>query len=311
MLPDWNRTETDGPQVRTRASMGLVAMCLLLAFNGCAWRRGNADLLEARLHQQEQSISRLESQLESSYSDLAAARADADAVRNQLQARGESTLLPEQADVLYRVNGIRFQKLLTGGLDRDGAPGDEMLTAVLMPVDGDGESLKLPGTIELTLLDLSLPTDQQRIGNWWFSADESRAYWHSGFLGSGFRFSLPWQQIPSSKNLILHARLTTTDDRQFDTSTELKVQEPTLLVKNGGSDSTVVGRPTSNAGRVRPVRFESAERSVPIPIPEAQPSVDSDEFNPFAPPQRDSATGDRGVIDTSDSWTEFNRPQIR
>ena len=39
---------------------------------------------------------------------------------------------------LGQVEGISLNKYLTGGLDRDGVPGDEMFAAFVVPTDADG-----------------------------------------------------------------------------------------------------------------------------------------------------------------------------
>ncbi len=102
-----------------------------------------------------------------------------------LTYRAHRLLLPEQADALFRAKGIRIQKWMTGGLDRDDQPGDELLSAVIVPHDDDGETVKLPGTIQLRLLDPAMTEDGQRIGEWTFTSEESRRHWHKGMIASG------------------------------------------------------------------------------------------------------------------------------
>jgi hypothetical protein len=184
---------------------------------GCA-TRGNVELLESRLRLREDRMVDLESDLTSARTELAAARRESNDLRTQLAGRGETPLLPEQADVLYRASGIRFNKLRTGGVNSDGSSGDDLLTAVLVPHDGDGEPVKLPGEINLQLFE---PTDTQsmrQIGNWTIGVENSHDHWHRGFLGSGYLFRLPWQTPPQKSQLTLHARLTTADGRRFNTT---------------------------------------------------------------------------------------------
>ena len=204
-----------------RTWMFLLSLPVLVVA-GCV-TRGNVELLEARLRERVDELSQLQSQLRETESKLAIARREAVDLRAQLNSNGQKTILPEQADVLYRATGIRINTLLTGGLDRDEIPGDDTLSVVLVPHDADGEVLKLPAQIEIEVLDLSKPQDQQRIGSWTFSVDESRPHWHRGLFGTGYLFNLKWQQIPESSELLLHARLTTTDNRQFDTSSLVRV----------------------------------------------------------------------------------------
>jgi hypothetical protein len=93
-----------------------------------------------------------------------------------------------------------------------------VITAVLAPHDGDGDLVKLGGELEVEVLDLTRPADQQRIGNWKYSAEQTRELWHSGFLASGFQLDLPVGTVPKTGEVILHGRLKTTDGRQFDTT---------------------------------------------------------------------------------------------
>jgi hypothetical protein len=196
-----------------------------LAACGCG-ARGDVDLLEARLRQQEDSLARLESQLAAARSELSVVEKERNDLRQQLAGRSETILLPEQAHAFYRAAGIEFNKLLTGGFHQDGRPGDEVLNAVLMPRDADGELLKLPGAIALEVLDLAKPPDEQRIARWEFSEEETREHWHRALIGSGYVFRLPWPNRPESPELLLHGRLTTPDGRQFDTSQVIRVAPP-------------------------------------------------------------------------------------
>jgi len=198
---------------------------LMAGVCGCS-ARGNVDLLESRLRQQEDKLFQTGAELESARSDLTVARREVDALRMQLVSRGDATILPERADALFRAEGIRFNTLQTGGLDRDNQRGDDSLSAVLVPHDVDGDLVKLSGRIQLELFDLALPGDRQRIGSWDFDATQSSNHWHRGFVGTGYLFQLPWQKVPEHSELLLHARLTAADGREFNTSKSIAVTPP-------------------------------------------------------------------------------------
>ncbi len=150
------------------------------------------------------------------------AKKEAETLRGQLAERGGPAVFPEQLQSLSRVKAIQINKLLTGGLDRDGKPGDDQLNVVLVPQDERGEPVKLPGTVELEVLDLAASPKARQIGVWRFTSQEVAAQWQSG-LSSGFQFQIPWQGRSDSQNLVLHARLATADGRQFDTSTDVRI----------------------------------------------------------------------------------------
>jgi outer membrane murein-binding lipoprotein Lpp len=192
---------------------------------GCA-SRGQLDVLESRLRQQEDSISQLQTQLSTSQSQLQAARRETADLNTQLTS-GTRTARIEQLSALGQVEAIELNKFLTGGLDRDGSPGDELFSAVIVPTDSQGNLVKVPGSVSLTLFDLSLPEAQQRIGRWEFTPKQCESLWHSGFLGSGYIVRVPWQQPPQSAALLVHARLKTIDGRQFDTSQSIHIVPPT------------------------------------------------------------------------------------
>ncbi len=200
----------------------LLAMLALAA--GCA-ARGQVDVLESRLRQQEDTIASLQARLSASESQLQAARREAIDAKTQLGSRAKTARV-EQLSALGQVQGVSLNKFLTGGYDRDGVPGDEILSAVVVPNDADGNLVKVPGTITVTVLDLSKPEAEQRVGRWEFSPKESEALWHSGLFGSGYVVRVPWQTPPQSPSLLVHARLTTVDVRQFDTSQAIRIGLP-------------------------------------------------------------------------------------
>ncbi len=83
--------------------------------------RGQLDILESRLRQQEDSITQLQGQLSTSQSQLQAARRESTDLRTQL-ADGTRTARVEQVSALGQVEAIELNRFLTGGLDQDGAP---------------------------------------------------------------------------------------------------------------------------------------------------------------------------------------------
>ncbi len=194
---------------------------LMLCAGGCA-ARGNVELLESQLRQQEDRLRSLNQQLSQTESDLHIAQREVETLRIQLAERGEQILLPEQAQALFHVAGIRVQKLLTGGLDRDGEPGDDLLNVVIVPHDEQGEAVKLPGDLEIEVLDLTAPEHLRKLGVWRFSAEQVADHWQSG-LTSGFQFRMPWQLPPVSDDIVVHARFQTADGRKFGTSAEVRV----------------------------------------------------------------------------------------
>ena len=278
---------TDREFLMTRCSCFVLLAALALC--GCR-TRGDVELLESRLRQQEDAIAEMQSELSRARNEFAAAARENDSLRTQLANRGHEVLLPEQADVVFRTASIEVNKLLSGGLDRDGAPGDDLLSVLVAPRDAGGELVKVPGDVRIEALDLALDGPRQRIGLWEFSSAEAAEHWHSGVLGTGYRFQLPWQQPPTSETLLVHARLVTIDGRQFDTTQEIRVTPP--------EPDKIAGRPSHRAPRVSrtpaPSRRDATEANtawwnghdnLPPRSTESLPSVDAS----TTAPERDPA----------------------
>lgn len=201
-----------------------MSLLLVLTLCGCGGR-GNSDLLEARLREQEDNIFALQRNLKESHQALETARHQTEAMQKQLAKASNGTLLPEQTKALYQVTGVKVNSLLTGGVDLDNQQGDELWTTLITPHDADGETVKLPADMELELVDLSQTGANRRVGIWNFNSEEVRSHWYSGFAGSGFRFELPWQRQPSSEDLTLVVRMKSQDGRIFNTQAPLKISQ--------------------------------------------------------------------------------------
>ncbi|HUQ69842.1 MAG TPA: hypothetical protein VM165_09985 [Planctomycetaceae bacterium] len=246
---------------------------MLLGLVGCAGR-GETDLLHARLREQQQQLAETQTRLESSAKDLKHARRETETLRTQLSQAGTPGLLPEQSDQMVRVSALRINPMLTAGLDQNDGVGDDALAIQFSPVDGDGELIRLPGEITITVLDPQLDGGQREIARWTFSAAESREHWVRGFLGTGYQFTLPWPQPPEHAELVAHVALQTADGREFAASHILKITPPVMTADNVAPDRTETRR---------------------ISTPEAEPQ---------APHQR-------GVVRESTNWTESTLPVYR
>jgi hypothetical protein len=243
----------------SRFVYAVVAWGLLVSawLSGCVGR-GDVELLEANLRQQQDLAHRYQRQLEDLRGELATAHSELQQLRKDLADAGKPAL-QEQTEPLAKITGVEFNSMMTGGRDVDGSPGHDVLTAVLSPHDTDGDLLKLAGDIEIELLDLSRSGDKQRIGSWRYPANKARDLWHSGFLASGYQLDLPLTEHPQKGDALLHGRLTTADGRQFDTSYRV-----TLV----GSPSGTPGSPPSDSARPLEVsqrvkRLDSAGEVVP------------------------------------------------
>lgn len=289
----------------------LSSLCRLGCFalvatglGGCA-SRGDLETLESELRKQELAQEELQIELNRTREDLKVARNESAALRTQLTENRQVALSPEQADVLFRAETIKFNMLLTGGQDRDGAPGDDGLSVLLMPVDSHGDLVKLAGQVDLELFDMTLPADRQRLGQWRFRIDEVRERWHKGWLSAGYLFQVDWQQRPAAHELTLHARMTVPDGRQFHATTQVKV-----AADGNGSPGAV---PSYRTARVPVPQSGATPAAVRAASGEAPGRASLSAPPPGAPRIRPSAApeGSAPPLRTSDVYTEQNVPTLR
>ena len=224
------------PWTALRTAVWIVVLLVAwVALAGCSVRN-NADLLEARLRRQEDELRRLQTRLQEKEAELTEARREAELLRTKLQAK-KSPLRSEQIALLAQVDRLKINALLTGGVDRDDQPGDEALSVFLAPQDRQGDVLKVPGTLRLTLYDLS-QSDREKIGTWTFTPEEMREHWHRGVLGAGYQFDLSWQKPPASEELLLRAELTVADGRTFQSTAKLRITPPSSPVPSSAASSS-------------------------------------------------------------------------
>lgn len=276
----------------------------VLVLAGCSLR-GDVEMLESELRRQEQVQDQLTAELRTTRDDLKIAQSDSDGLRARLSQRGKVSLASEQAEVLYRADGIKFNMLLTSGANRDSRPGDDGVSVLILPVDAQGDLVKLVGAIEIELLELARD-DEKQIGRWQFTVDEVREHWHRGFLSAGYLFQLDWQSIPKTSELTLHAKLTAPDGRKFDATTQLKVnldrESPAAIAESPPAlqQPPAVVEP---AGHSVPAARRPAARSKPRAAKASPPSLRK-------PPERTNPVG-HTPLETSDKWTDETIPRMR
>ncbi len=204
-----------------------MSCVLLVGLSGCLGR-GSADLLQARLREQQQLVAETQSLLQSQSQELKLARKEVEGLRGQLAQSGQPGLLPEQSDLLVRASAIRINSMLTAGFDRDDAFGDDTLVVQFTPVDDLGEVVRLPGQVDIRVLDASLPDGQNIVADWSFPPEESHDHWVRGLFGSGYQFTLPWPQPPKNSELVIHVTLRPADGREFKATHLIKITPPVV-----------------------------------------------------------------------------------
>jgi hypothetical protein len=127
-----------------------------------------------------------------------------------------------------QVREIRLHTVLTGGIDRDGLPGDEGIQVMIEPLNAQGNVVSVSGAVAIAMMDHTLPAGDQRLAFWTFDAEKSADKIQRGGLSDGLLFDLMWggQRYPSHRVLDVYVRYTTSDGRHLDTRGKVRVRLP-------------------------------------------------------------------------------------
>jgi hypothetical protein len=303
-----------------------VIAALLIGLPGCA-TRGGLSALQTELRHREDQIGELDRELKEARKQLELAQKEESTLRSQLSRNVSDKLLPEQSDLIFRAQGVKFSEYLTSGVDRDGQPGDELVSVLLTPHDGSGDAIRLPGQLKIEVRDLNNPEGRQLIGSWVLDEQKMSEQWHTGFLSSGYHLELPLKNIPRHSEVTLHAQLTTPDGRQFSATQPISLRLPDGTENIAEKSRTTPPlRETSQRNAVRPNAVpegESAEEDDPEVEQtgaELESRIDDeDPENPFdeeASPRiearKPAARGGGGRrTETSDRFRSFDPPRYQ
>lgn len=246
----------------------LTAHCSLLS--GCRTNQ-KYELIEAELRTRER--------------ELADARAALDQSRNLLRAYEASQKFapapgPQPGGGAFvQIKEIAIARG-TGGVDEDGAPGDEGLLVVIVPRDGDGSAVKVPARALVAAWEITPAGLKNPIGSWEIPADKLRPTWKSGLISTGYFVAVPWQTLPRSDRVRIAVRLVTTDGRAFEADRDITVRPP--LPPQGGN---VLPYPQPLGGGRQPLFPDMPPPGVPPALPPG-----TEELPPPMP-----AAGERGA----------------
>lgn len=245
-------------------SLHLTWMSVIVALAGLAGcaTRGGLGALQTELRHREDQISQLDRDLEQARKELDIAKRERESLRTQLSRNVSTQLLPEQSDLIFRAEGLKFSEYLTSGVDRDGQPGDELVSVLLTPHDAAGDPLRLPGQLKVEIRDLNNPDGQQLIGRWTWDEQKVIEQWHNGFMSSGYHLELPLTELPPHEEVTLHAQLTTPDGRQFSATQPIQLRLP------DGSENIAAtkSRRTPEIRKASNLERSSMKRNVERPI---------------------------------------------
>jgi hypothetical protein len=201
--------------MRAGGRLRFVLLCLVLGLAaGCR----NRDLLENELrHREELYRDALDEQRK------AECRVESLQREVEVLRQGQPKLSPEQAALSLGVKRITLGRA-TGGYDKDGLPGDELLQVVVEPRDCDDHVIKAPGTLQICALEITPQGLKLPLCTWQLGPEELSKTWKQGLLSTGYTLFLPWKQQPHSEMVRVTVRLIVADSRVYETDKDVKVR---------------------------------------------------------------------------------------
>lgn len=130
---------------------------------------------------------------------------------------------PEHAAQTFGLRRLVLGRL-TGSIDKDGLPGDDVLEVHLEPRDSDDHLIKAPGQLQVLALEISPEGLKTAIGSWDIGPEELRRAWRSGLLSTGYVLHLTWQKRPMAETVRVIARLVLSDGRAFEADRDIRVR---------------------------------------------------------------------------------------
>ena len=275
----------------------LTLMLAVFLNCGCAGRM-NTDLLQARIREQSTQLSESQREITKTRSELKRTKDEAERLKSELAQAGHENApvnLPQS-----KIHKIHIHSLASGGLNKDDKPGDDAVVVQFVPVDSENQPVKVPGELEIRLLDPLLPESDRELGRWTFSADECRSHWTRGITSSGFQFTLPFEETPVHTDLVVHLKFQTLDDRRYDTNQVVKVVLPS------GNTRVQVKRQ-----RPRPIQtVEDSDEFLP-PVGDGLQNRDESDDDWARDDTNEPSSKPGHTVLHSSNWTEATIPQMR
>jgi hypothetical protein len=126
-----------------------------------------------------------------------------------------------------RVVRLGLDRLLTGGYDTDGRPGDDGITVGLELRNALEQRVDAAADVSVVLLDPALAADAARVARWDFAAAEMAADFQGTGPGRAIQLEMPWPADPPVHNqLYLFVRYTTSDGRNLQAEGPIRIALP-------------------------------------------------------------------------------------
>jgi hypothetical protein len=113
----------------------------------------------------------------------------------------------------------------TGGYNDDiCVPGDQALQVVLQPRDCDSHTIKAPGTLRVTALQIGTDGVKTPLSSWDVLPEQLRQTWKAGLWSSGYYVVLPWKTPPTMEKMRVVAQLVLLDGRAFEADKDVTLR---------------------------------------------------------------------------------------
>ena len=223
----------------------LVAFAALLT-SGC---RGNTELLETRLRQQEDLLLERDREVAELTRELRLSRNETLQMERSLADISEGRLVPEDLQGGARITRLEIDPRLTG-LTEGNTPGQ--LNLVVCPRDGQGTPVRLAGRLLVQVQEGSGAIDRSSAIEQEWSGTDLEALWNRGLIGEGFQVLLDLPE-PPKQMLQIRCVFETPDSRLFQDELELPIE--TSISR--GSSGTAAGGVTGEDAT--PSEFEAGD----------------------------------------------------
>ncbi len=158
------------------------------------------------------------------------------------------------------VGRISINRLLTGGYDADGKPGDDGLLLVIEQYNPRGELVHVRGELHIALRDPSKFGKSAELARWQFAPHELPRHFQRDALGDTLHFKLPWPgPAPTKQRLSLEARFTTLTGEEFEAQ-GIVMLDPTIRWAPRAADNLVRTPRRQPASRRHPPRATLEQR---------------------------------------------------
>ena len=187
------------------------------------------DQLEANLRQSESSVRDLEQQLATAHDQLRDQEQEIQLLREpsaDSPFRNASTSKALESELAWgAVSQLRIHSLASGILREE--DGQLFVSAIVQPLDGDAEVLKVSGELQI---QVQLPGKPELLADKSLSSLESRTAWSNGLVARGFQVRLPIaadvaKQLDSADEILVTATLSLAKDRQFQGTALLRMPQ--------------------------------------------------------------------------------------